>query len=278
MIEYNVDNEVVEGFGDEWSRFDQDGLSESDRKRAFDAYFSIFPWNELPEDSVGIDVGCGSGRWAKMVAPRVGRLICIDPAAKCVQVATKQLKNAPNTEVHQSSVATIPAADQSLDFAYSLGVLHHVPDTKAAMRSVASKLKPGGPFLLYLYYDFENRSFMFRKLWSVSEILRKRISVMPHGPRFVSSQILAGVVYWPLARLSAAAEHLGVDVSSWPLSFYRNHSFYVMRTDALDRFGTRLEKRFSRSQISTMLMQSGFEAPVFSPSEPYWVALTRKRR
>ena len=44
----------------------------------------------------------------------------------------------------------------------------------------------------------------------------------------------------------ACAERLGTDVRHFPLSAYRDRSFYTMRTDALDRFGTRLERRFSR--------------------------------
>ena len=46
----------------------------------FENYFSIFPWDTLPPNSVGFDLGCGSGRWARRVAPRVGTLHLIDPS------------------------------------------------------------------------------------------------------------------------------------------------------------------------------------------------------
>lgn len=79
--ETNVDHETVEGFGDEWVRFDQSELPEQDHKAGFEMYFSVFPWHVLPKNAEGFDLGCGSGRWAKLVAPRVGRLHCIDPSA-----------------------------------------------------------------------------------------------------------------------------------------------------------------------------------------------------
>ena len=56
----------------------------------------------------------------------------------------------------------MPLAPGSMDFGYSLGVLHHVPDTLAGIKACAKALKPGAPFLVYLYYAFDNRPAWFR--------------------------------------------------------------------------------------------------------------------
>ncbi len=77
----NVDERTVEGFGKEWSWYDQTPLSADELERQFAAYFSVFPWDRIPPDAEGFDAGCGSGRWAQKVAPRVGRLHCVDPRA-----------------------------------------------------------------------------------------------------------------------------------------------------------------------------------------------------
>ena len=69
--------------------------------------------------------------------------------------------------------------------------------------------------------------------------------LIPHGIRYAMSQVIAALVYWPLARSAKLAEYLGMNVVNFPLAPYRNWGFYVMRTDALDRFGTRLEQRFT---------------------------------
>jgi hypothetical protein len=113
-------------------------------------------------------------------------------------------------------------------------------------------LKPGAPFLLYLYYAFDNRPFWFRCIWRISDLVRRGVSRLPHGLRYWVSQLIAAFIYWPLAKSAAMAEYLGasaVSVEAMPLSPYRKLSFYTMRTDALDRFGTQLEKRFTRIQI-----------------------------
>lgn len=272
-MDKNIDLEVVEGFGDEWSRLDQSRLAEEDQREIFNSYFGIFPWKKLPKDATGFDVGCGSGRWAKLVAPRVGQLICIDPSSAALEVAKNNLVGCQNCQFHLASVDSIPLEDESADFGYSLGVLHHIPDTELGIKSCVSKLKTGAPFLLYLYYKFDNKPWWFRLVWKASEIGRLLISRFPYFLRYFISQVIALTIYLPLARFSFFLEKLGLDVDAIPLSFYRHRSFYVMRTDALDRFGTKLEKRFTKTEISQMMERAGLENLVFSDRAPYWCAV-----
>lgn len=272
MTKNNFDSKTVEGFGDEWSRFDQTGMSVEEAQRIFEAYFSVFPWHSLPPNSEGFDLGCGSGRWAKFVAPRVGKLHCIDPSI-AIDVARKNLRDMSNCEFYQAGVDDIPLLDQSMDFGYSLGVLHHIPDTHAALASCVAKLKPGAPFLLYLYYKFDNRPAWFRLLWRMTDSIRVLVSRLPFGLRYVVSQIIAVLIYWPLAKFAGLAESAGLDVKNFPLAPYRHRGFYVMRTDALDRFGTRLEQRFSKCEIQEMMESAGLEDVVFSEKTPFWCAV-----
>jgi SAM-dependent methyltransferase len=268
----NIDKKTVDGFGDEWTRFDQSEMSLKDVSEVFNKYFLIFPWQDISTSVEGFDLGCGSGRWARLVAPRVAKLHCIDPS-DAINVAKKNLINHPNCIFHKAGVDNIPLADGSMDFGYSLGVLHHIPDTQSALSSCVKKLKVGAPFLVYLYYSFDNRPLWFRILWRSSDLLRRLISKMPYDLRYWCSQLLAGFVYWPLANIARISEKMGIDVSNFPLSFYRNHGFYVMRTDALDRFGTRLEQRFSKKQITDMMISSGLTDIAFSERDPYWCAI-----
>ena len=268
----NSDPGTVAGFGDEWTRLDQTGMSQEDTRRLFERYFGIFPWHELPRACIGFDLGCGSGRWAALVAPRVGKLHCIDPSA-AIEVARRNLASHANCELHRAGAGDIPLGDGSMDFGYSLGVLHHIPDTRAALAACVAKLKPGAPFLLYLYYAFDNRPAWFRMLWQASDWLRRVVSRMPNGLRYAVSQAIAALVYWPLSRAARLAEALGIPVVNFPLSSYRHCGFYVMRTDALDRFGTRLEQRFTRSEISAMMESAGLENIRFSEEMPFWCAV-----
>ena len=275
--EANVDIKTVDGFGDEWSRFDQSKLSKQEGNVLFESYFSVFPWDQLPEGAEGMDIGCGSGRWAKLVSPRVGKLYCIDPS-NALNVARKNLLKSKNCTFFKATVDAIPIEDSSMDFGYSLGVLHHIPNTQAGVESCVKKLKVGAPFLLYLYYAFDNKPWWFPFIWRISDVLRKIVSRSPDGLRYFISQILAILVYFPLAKLSWLMETIGFKVDNFPLCAYRNLSFYTMRTDALDRFGTRLEKRFTRQEIQSMMEQSGLEHIKFSSKVPFWCAVGYRRK
>ncbi len=272
----NIDEQTVAGFGDEWASYTQEKLDPAEQRRLFDQYFSVFPFEELPKDAEGFDLGCGTGRWAALAAPRVGTLHCIDPAEKALAVARRQLLGFDNISFHDCGVDDISFADGSQDFGYSIGVLHHIPDTEAAMAACVRKLKPGAPFLTYIYYAFDNRPGWFRALWKASELGRNVISRLPFGPRKVATTAIAAAVYWPFARASWLLEKAGAEVANLPLSEYRYRSFYSMRTDALDRFGTRLEQRFSRAEIEAMMGRCGLGNIRFREGPPFWVACGHK--
>ena len=272
----NLDVDTVKSFGDEWSRFDQSELTAAEAGRIFNEYFAVFPWDRLPENATGFDMGCGSGRWAKLMAPRVGHLHCIDPSS-ALDVARSALASAANVTFHCASVDESPLPPDSQDFGYSLGVLHHVPDTASAIRACVAMLKSGAPFQVYLYYAFDNRSFLFKLIWRCSDLLRRAVCKLPSWLKHLVTDILAALLYYPLARLSLVAERVGFKVASIPLSYYRNHSFYTMRTDSRDRFGTPLEQRFTRKAIAAMLEAEGLDDVRFSECAPYWCAVGIKR-
>ena len=71
----NKDERVIEEFGDEWKKFNYSNLNNSKLKENFEQYFSIFPWQTISKDSIGFDMGCGTGRWAQFVAPKVKLLM-----------------------------------------------------------------------------------------------------------------------------------------------------------------------------------------------------------
>jgi SAM-dependent methyltransferase len=277
-ISANIDRRTVEGFGDEWDSFDQTELDDAEHQRLFEAYFSVFPWQDLPPAAEGFDLGCGSGRWAALAAKRVGTLHCIDASSKALAVAERRLAHQDNVRFHYASVDGIPLADGSQDFGYSLGVLHHIPDTEAALKDCVAKLKPGAPFLVYLYYAFDNRPRWFRRIWKITDLGRRVIARTPFPVRKALTSGIAAAVYWPMTRIALLGEKLGRDVENVPLTAYRHCSFYTMRTDALDRFGTRLEQRFTRSQIAAMMVRSGLEDIEFRNDVPFWVACGRKQR
>jgi SAM-dependent methyltransferase len=276
IVGSNVDVATIDGFGEEWNAFTQEPLDPAEHRRMFEEYFELFPLHELSEGE-GFDLGCGSGRWAALLAPHVAKLHCIDPSSKALDVSRRRLGGLPNVEFHLAAAHDMPMSDESQDFGYSLGVLHHVPDTELALRNCVSKLRRGAPFLVYLYYRFDDRPMWYAALWKASELGRHVVSRLPFGLRRLVAETIAAGVYFPISRLARIAEKLGASVSNWPLSHYRSYGYYTMRTDALDRFGTRLEQRFLRSEIEAMMERSGLTNIQFREAPPYWIAVGRRK-
>jgi ubiquinone/menaquinone biosynthesis C-methylase UbiE len=276
-VSIDIEREVIKDFGNEWERFKQDELTKEQLDYQFNWYFNIIDWEKIPKDAKCFDMGCGSGRWAKKVAKKVGELTCIDASDKALESAKYNLKDLDNCKFYKASFENIPLEDNSMDFGYSLGVLHHIKHTEKGIKECVNKLKTGAPFLIYLYYSLDNKPFWYKLIWKFSNIFRYIISNSPFKLKTFLSDIIATFLYYPLAKFSLFLEGLGINVKNFPLSAYRRTSFYSMRTDSLDRFGTKLEKRFSRGEITKMLLDANLEDIVFSDSHPYWCAVGYKR-
>ncbi len=274
----NRDNKLINDFGNEWNKFNQKNFSINKNRIIFEKYFSIFPWDKINKNSTGMDVGSGSGRWAYFIANKVKKICLIEPSKKALSVSKQNLSKYSNIEYFNFGANEIPLPDESIDFCYSLGVLHHIPDMSEALRGINKKLKLGAPLLIYIYYSFDNRPLWFRILWKISDLFRRIISKLPFFLKSLICDLIAFLVYLPIARLSKLLLNLNFNVKNIPLSFYADQSFYVLRNDALDRFGTKLEQRLSKKQIRNLLIRTGFSNISFSDSEPYWCSISYKQK
>jgi ubiquinone/menaquinone biosynthesis C-methylase UbiE len=273
----NLDKKTVESFGEEWTSFHE--FAEKDITTSGDKYFDIVTEEMLNSNSTVIDIGCGSGRFIKYLEGRYKKMVGIDPSS-AIFAADSLLGTDDNVELIQASTDNIPFPDNYFDFGYSLGVLHHIPDTQKALNDSVKKIKPGGHFLLYLYYSLDNRSFLFKTLFHLSNAIRWVVSKMPSSLKKVTCDIWAVILYMPFVGLCRLLKLIGVPEKyrkNIPLQAYEDQSFYIIRNDSLDRFGTPLEQRFSRLEMKKMMEAAGLIEIVFSENIPYWHA-TGKRK
>jgi SAM-dependent methyltransferase len=225
------------------------------------------------------DFGAGSGRWAHFFLKQARELWLVEPGSESFAVLTERFAQDSRVRLLNQTVSENDIPNEALDLSVSLGVLHHIPDTLEGIKAIYEKTKPGGYFLCYLYYAMENKPTIYRALWKISNVLRTSISSLPYALRRFVCEVIAAVAYFPLAKLSKLVEALGISSKNIPLHHYRDMTFYVMRNDAYDRFGTSLEQRFTKSEISDFIAKSGFDLATltFSDSEPFWTFSVRKR-
>lgn len=271
----NIDEKVVEEFGEEWLKFHE--FSDEMISKSVGEYFDILNDKIINKNTYAIDIGCGSGRWTKVMALRAGFIEAVDPS-NAIFAADRLLKNIENVRLTKASINTLPFNDETFDFAMSVGVLHHIPDTRQAMKDCVRKIKPGGYFYTYIYHDISHKGFITRTAFAISDTLRRIISRLPAALKKFISDIIAALVYLPLVSISRFVNWLGLKriAKKIPLADYSNKAFFVMRNDALDRFGTRLEQRFTREQVEEMMRSAGLDEIVISDGTPYWHGVGRK--
>ncbi len=271
-----TDNQTIDSFGDEWQRFHE--FEAEELERIGREYFDIVDTTMLNKDSVVLDIGCGSGRWSKYVSSRAGFVEAIDPS-EAVLVAVDLLKETDNVRVTQAGIDEIPFADNSFDFAFCLGVLHHLPNTAEALKKCVDKVKPNGYFLTYLYYSLDTRGTTYRLIFKAANLIRQVVSSLPFRLKAVVCDILAVILYMPFVisgRILSKIPLLKRIVPMLPLSYYCDKSFYIIRNDALDRFGTPLEKRYSKAEIQSMMEAAGLTDIQFSENAPFWHGVGKK--
>jgi ubiquinone/menaquinone biosynthesis C-methylase UbiE len=195
-----------------------------------------------------------------------------------VLAADYLLADTENVRITKAAVETIPFDDETFDFAMSIGVLHHIPDTQQAMKDCVKKVKKGGYFYCYLYYNFDNKGFAFKTLFFISDLIRKIVSRMPAGLKRFSCDLMAVFFYMPFVLTSRLLNRMGFKklAKKIPLSDYANKSFFIIRNDTLDRFGTKLEQRFSKVQMEDMMQRSGLINIKFGEHSPYWHAVGQR--
>jgi len=272
----NTDQKTIESFGLEWNAFNS--FDDSELENIGNEYFDIINETHINASSNVLDVGCGTGRWSRYIAGKVAHVEAIDPS-DAVRNAVQFNSEIKNIRITQAGVDSIPFEDESFDLVFSLGVLHHIPDTQKAMLNCVEKVKKGGHFLVYLYYDLDNRGFLFKALFRFSNLFRRGICKLPFGLKKAVCNTIAFLVYLPLARTGTAFKRLlprSTFYEKIPLFYYHNKSFHIMKNDALDRFGTPLEQRFTKHEIQEMMTRCGLSEIVFSTKTPYWHAVGKR--
>ena len=277
----NLDQKVIDDFGHEWSTFDySESQSSVALDKQFEAYTSPIVLSNFDlTKSVAADFGAGSGRWSSRLLQSFLKVYVIEPSDGAHRILQKKFKDEPRITVLKETVGVNSIPSASLDLGMSLGVLHHIPDTGLAIRDVSKKIKPGGYFLCYLYYKLDEKPLYYQAIFRVVNFGRKIISGMPNPAKQIISRLIAVFVYWPLARMSKLLTKIGINNSNIPLHHYSEMPFLMLANDALDRFGTTLEKRFNKTEIAEMLEKADFDLStlVFSDREPFWTFAVRKK-
>ena len=195
------------GFGWQWQHFTQE-----DERYAEQFLGWIAPLKpEFFRDKVVLEGGCGKGRHTQLAARWGARDVIGIDLSVAVETAFAATRSLPNAHIIQADIYHLPLA-RKFDYAFSVGVLHHLPDPRGGFHALASKVKPGGHVSAWIY-GAENNEWITR---FVNPVREKITSRMDRGALLQLSKLPAACVdaattldYGPLTRrASSLAKYL----------------------------------------------------------------------
>lgn len=208
------------GFSFEWQHFTQHDEKYGDQ---FLGWLNpVTP--DFFKDKVVLDAGCGKGRHTLLAQQWGARAVIAVDLSEAVETAFSATRHLPNAHVVQGDVCHLPLR-RVFDYAWSVGVLDHLPSPAEGFRSVASKIKPGGHLSAWVY-GAENNGWITGLINPLRTGFTSRLN-----PRTLLhlSKLPAAVLYLATKLIYGPARHLG----------FARHLYYGAYLSSLSNFGWR---------------------------------------
>lgn len=251
-IEDSATTKTFESFGYEWTTFS--GLGPED-EGAWKEYFRDVPLDRVA-GKVGLDAGCGKGRFTRFTASHLRFLVALD-GSEAVTAAVRNLAALDNVSVVKADIRDAPFAPGSFDFISCLGVLHHLSGPEIGFRRLVELLADGGIMLLYLYSRPDGGGLRSRALL-VASTLRKVTVHMPHRLLRVTCAPLAATLYAAFVIPGRIGARYGIaPLTRLPLHSYRGRPLRNLWLDTFDRLSAPLERRYVWSELEPWFQRSG---------------------
>jgi SAM-dependent methyltransferase/uncharacterized protein YbaR (Trm112 family) len=170
------ETEYVSTFSFEWKRWRRTQF-DTDARQSSAATF-LASTGRLPEDLKGkavLDAGCGAGRYMDLAARAGAEVIGVD-LSLAVEVARENLGHLPNSHFIQADLLHLPFPSGIFDFVYSIGVLHHTPETQRGFSALVPTLKPRGELAIWVYPRYRLAETFRCFPHQVNEVLARDVS------------------------------------------------------------------------------------------------------
>jgi SAM-dependent methyltransferase len=242
-----------------WARFGKPSIEHAWEKDS-DRFASLIPRAFTSGTGrVGLDAGCGAGLDLVTMARGGADIIGIDVSTG-VDVARELLRDQPNAHLVQGDLNAPPFREDTFDFIYSFGVLHHLADTQAGFSTLARLLKPGAPLITYLYERFDERSQLERSALSVVSAVRRATVRLPPGALYALCWLAVPVIWLtcalPAHMLREIAPRIAIRIP-----FRHTVRWTVLASDLFDRFSPPVERRYTSDEVKALYASAGLCDP-----------------
>ncbi len=226
-----------------------------------------FDLNQIENKTV-CEVGVGSGRILKnLIKKKPLKVYGIEPS-EAIDVAKKNNINNSDKIIFKNIPGQMINFNNEIDYVFSLGVIHHIPEADIVCDKIYKSLKKNGKFIIWLYGKEGNNLYLF-----IFNNLRKVTKFLPDKILNIISIIL---------NINLSVYIFLCKFFNLPLRGYINNvikkcSFQKRTYIIFDQLNPSYSKYYSKEEVSTLLKKSGFtKFKIFSRYGYSWTAIAEK--
>lgn len=254
----------AESFGWQWNHWSRVQFDSANKGKPMEGYTGRM-WHTITatapatrlDGKMVLDIGCGPGRFVETARTLGATVIGVD-YSDAVDAAAKNFANDPDVCIVQADALKLPIASDTLDAAFSIGVLHHTPNPAAGVAEAFRVLRANGWFAVSVYgkggyYNYPNVQawrWVHKRLWPL-------LGEKPALLYTYSTVYLLG----PIARLSRTAGR----IAKVPFPFISLPDREWSMLDTFDSVTPSYQSGHESFEVFSWLKASGFE--LIEPSD-----------
>ena len=250
-----IEERTADAFGFEWNRYNE--LADRYRDQFLDWIRPVD--RAFFEGKVVLEGGCGKGRHTSLAAEFGAKDVVAVDLGNAVEAAFANTRHLPNAYIVQADLKR-PPLKRVFDYAFSVGVLHHMPEPEAGFRSLVSRVRPGGSVSAWVY-GREGNGWIVH---FVSPIRERITSRMPHGlldalsalltlPLWAATKLVYGPTRGRLAGLRLPYGEYFAYIAKFP--------FREQRSIVFDHLVTPIAFYIPRAEFAEWFARAGLEKP-----------------
>ncbi len=244
-----ISQKTIDDFGKQWKVYqDNEGFYGSSELFA-DHFSPLLSPGEIAGKCVA-DIGSGTGRIVQMLlAEGVSKVLAVEPASDAFNVLLENVGGMPDKVTCLNVRGDRLPATGDLDFVFSVGVIHHIPNPIPVVQAAYSALKPGGKFAIWVYGKEGNELYLF-----FVKPLREITSRLPHS----LLEGLSWILYFPLVLYIQLCKILPLPLHNYVTNVIGRMSADKQRLIIYDQLNPTYAKYYRRDEVISLLQQGGF--------------------
>jgi SAM-dependent methyltransferase len=242
-----TEKKTADAFGYEWTQFPE--LADRYRQQFLDWIRPVTP--DFFKGKLVLEGGCGKGRHTAVVAGCGARDVVAIDLSHAVDAAFANTRNLANAHIVQGDL-TQPPFKRIFDHAFSVGVLHHLPEPERGFRALVSRLRPGGAISAWVY-GREGNGWIVHVVTPVRERVTSRL---PHRLLDVIATILTAPLFLATRLIYRPLQGRGLPYGPY-LSYIAPFPFREQRHIVFDHLVAPVAYYLRRGEFAAWFQRAG---------------------